>query len=333
MRIGKREIKVHRTLNYTIASFLLIYLMAHTMLDIADQLALLTVHVKKQPENGCNGHPELCNRRYSNITQIATHDSAFVGVLPASNQNVDVPTQLDAGIRFLQAQTHQNMFGKLSLCHTSCVMKDAGLLKDHLEVVRKWLDKHPKEVVTFLLTNGDNLNVTDFDEPFQKSGITKYAYVPPTNNTSLDSWPTLGEMIAQGTRFVAFLDYGANPNKVPYISDEWTYFWETAFDTIDPSFSQCALDRPAELKKSVKQAQHIAQRMYIMNHFLDTMFLGIEIPDRRDATKTNALKGRGSIGAQAQLCIGMHGRPPSAILVDYFDKGKVIEAQNMLNGI
>lgn len=56
------------------------------------------------------------------------------------------------------------------------------------------------------------------------------------------------------------------------------------------------------------------------------------VPDRRDAKKTNAWIGKGSIGEQAERCMGMHGRAPNAVLVDYFDRGQVLEAQDRLNG-
>ncbi|KAI4174751.1 MAG: hypothetical protein LQ343_002122 [Gyalolechia ehrenbergii] len=302
------------------------------MLDIVDQLTRATTHIKTQPQIGCNGHQELCNRKYSNITHIATHDAPFVGVLPMENQNVDIPTQLDAGIRFLQAQVHRNAFGKLSLCHTSCLMKDTGLVKDYLKVIKQWLDNHPQEVVTILLTNGDHLNATDFDKAFQQSGIIPYAYIPHSDpkKWTLDSWPTLGELIAANTRLIAFLDYGADQPKIPYLLNEFSYFWETPYDTLDPWFAQCKIDRPKGLDKFPAV---VAQRMYIMNHFLDTKVLNMAVPDRRDAKRTNAWVGKGSIGEQAERCIGMYGRAPAAVLVDYFDRGQVFKAQDRLNGL
>ena len=55
-----------------------------------------------QPTNTvpCNGFPEFCSRKYSNITHVAAHNSPFVrpGNL-ASNQMLDVETQLNDGIR------------------------------------------------------------------------------------------------------------------------------------------------------------------------------------------------------------------------------------------
>lgn len=53
--------------------------------------------VNTQP---CNGYPELCARKYSNITMVAAHNSPFIkqGNV-AANQVLDVTTQLNDGIR------------------------------------------------------------------------------------------------------------------------------------------------------------------------------------------------------------------------------------------
>lgn len=69
-----------------------------------------------------------------------------------------------------------------------------------------------------------------------------------------------------------------------------------------------------------------------MNHFLDTKVWGMEVPDRRDAARTNAYRGKGGIGEQAERCAGLHGKAPAAVLVDYFDRGEVFKAQDALNG-
>ena len=272
----------------------------------------------------CNGHAELCSRSYSNITSIGTHDSAFVGELPQDNQDVSLEAQLDAGIRFLQAQTHKNLLGTLQLCHTSCFEEDAGDLETYLSTVKSWLDANPNEVLTILLVNGDNVPVSMFDDAYTSSGLKSYAYTPPTSPLAIDAWPTLQEMITAGTRLVAFLDAGANPS-VPYILDEFTYFFETPYDTTDPSFPECTLDRPPGATPD--------GRMYIVNHFLDLDIAGIDIPDRMALNTTNAATGVGSIGAQADLCIGLYGRAPWGVLVDFFDQGNVFAAQNTLNEV
>ena len=331
MRIRNTEVRLRILFNYTLLLLSCIAILTSAILNLMEQITPMLVHLHPQAETGCNGHPQLCDRKYSNITQIATHDSAFVGILPTDDQDVDIASQLDAGIRFLQAQTHRNVFGTLSLCHTSCFLKDAGSVRAYLDVIKKWLDEHPGEVVTLLLTNGDNVPVSEFDDVFIKSGIQQYAYIPaPSHDPEvLDSWPTLAELIGNGTRLVAFLDYGAM-DTVPYILPEFRYFWETPFDMTDPSFPQCVIDRPGGVVENPELAD---QRMYIVNHYLDTEMMGMDVPDRRDARKTNAVSGGESIGAQIDLCQRQHGRAPKGILVDYFEKGEVFKVQNALNGL
>ena len=70
-----------------------------------------------------------------------------------------------------------------------------------------------------------------------------------------------------------------------------------------------------------------------MNHFLDVDIFGIDIPDELAASKTNAATGTGSIGAQVSICVGLYGRYPNVVLVDYFDQGDPLVAQNTMNGV
>ncbi|KAN0108491.1 PLC-like phosphodiesterase [Hyaloscypha variabilis] len=269
----------------------------------------------------CNGNPALCGRLYSNVTQIGTHDSAFVGILPTDNQYESLTSQLDAGIRFLQGQTHIKN-SALEMCHTTCTEEDAGTLVSYLTTITTWMAANPNEVVTLLLTNGDSASVSLFGAAMASSGLSAYAYTPPSQLAIAD-WPTLQELIDNDTRLVMFLDYGADTATVPYILDEFSYFFETAYDVTDPTFSSCALNRPP--------GSSGAGLMMIVNHFLDLDIFGILIPDNLADAQTNAATGTGSIGAQADLCITTWGRSPNLILVDDFNIGDVFTAQNTLN--
>lgn len=69
--------------------------------------------VNTQP---CNGYPELCTRKYSNITMVAAHNSPFIkpGNV-AANQVLDVTTQLNDGIRMCMC-----IFCGLLMCICVC---------------------------------------------------------------------------------------------------------------------------------------------------------------------------------------------------------------------
>lgn len=158
-------------------------------------------------ETLCNKRAEYCDRRYSDISFIGAHNSPFVGPLPQHNQDIEVKQQLDLGIRFLQGQTHVNDDGVLSMCHSSCILEDAGSLQSFLETVKGWMDKNTDEVVTLLITNGDRLDISEFDDAFSAAGIKDHIFVPPSSPKPLpiEEWPTLGEFIKSGKRLIVFI--------------------------------------------------------------------------------------------------------------------------------
>lgn len=151
----------------------------------------------------CNGYDELCTRKYSNIVQVGAHDSGFVGKSLADDQRVSVSKQLDAGVRFLEAQTHDKN-GAIELCHTFCLERDAGPLDGYLGELSKWMKSNPNEVVTLLLTNQDNIALDKFDKAIDKAGLKSLVFHPKGNLAKSD-WPTLGSMIKAGSRLVVFM--------------------------------------------------------------------------------------------------------------------------------
>lgn len=66
------------------------------------------------------------------------------------------------------------------------------------------MDDNPNEVITLLLTNGDGVAINQWGDDFVSSGISEYAF-SPTGTLSIDEWPTLSELIADGTRLITFL--------------------------------------------------------------------------------------------------------------------------------
>lgn len=222
----------------------------------------------------------------------------------------------------------------IQLCHTKCSLRDAGPLLDYLTTVNEWMNANPNEVVTILLTNPDGATASAFGAVMQASGLSTWAYSPGSKLT-MTQWPTLQTMISNGDRLVMFLgesvltshfplpsdlltrttkDYEADTASVPYILDEFAYFFETAYDETDSSFPSCVLDRPSNSNGS--------GLMMLVNHYLDLSLFGILIPNAFLLPQTNAATGKGSVGAQADLCLQTWGRVPNVILVDFFSAGE-----------
>ncbi|PPQ97679.1 hypothetical protein CVT26_001862, partial [Gymnopilus dilepis] len=280
----------------------------------------------------CNGHAELCDRKYGNVTFLGSHDSfAFSGnpFALARTQEVDLLTQLGDGVRLLQAQSHMNN-GKLHFCHGTCGLFDGGSVEDYLTKVKYFLDRHPNEVMTLIFTNPENQNVSKVWKPiFDKTGITDMAYVPPQAVMSRDDWPTLGEMISSGKRVVVFLDKGAETRTDPavdFILPQFQMVWEDVYDPTNAAFP-CKVDRTAgPLAPS--------QQLSLINHNLNANIFpigrGILIPDRLNSPKTNSVN---SILMHAGHCASyVQERNPNFVLLDYVNVGQGLEAVNRLNG-
>ncbi|CAF3563584.1 hypothetical protein HYE67_010950 [Fusarium culmorum] len=298
-----------------------------------------TTATKAKPTNTqpCNNYVELCKRKYGNITMVGCHNSPFVRPgNSGSNQELQVETQLDDGVRFLQAQIQFPANSSVPhFCHSTCDLLDAGPITDWLTRVRKWVDSHPYDVVTILLGNG-NYSHPDLYVPYiQESGILKYVYQAPYLPMSLEDWPTLESMIVRGKRVIMFIDYVSDQKKYPWLLDEFTQMWETPFDPLNREFP-CTVQRPPNL--SDKSAKN---RLYLMNHNLNAEFnvFGAEIlvPAVALLNETNSDKGYGSLGLAANNCRSDWGRAPNILNVDYYNygnfPGSVFEVAAQMNNV
>jgi len=263
------------------------------------------------------------------VSYVGAHDSyAVSSTNVAANQDYDVTQQLTDGIRLLQVQCLSQSDG-IHVCHSSCLLFDGGLLQTYLGKVVTWLNSNPNEVVSILMVNIDDLPASSYASVFVAAGLDKFAYSPPTPTMEATAWPSLGDMIDNGTRVVAFLDNGADATQATYLIDEFSNVWETAYDVTDPSFD-CNVNRTAPA----------TGKMYLINHFLDTVtnFLGAAnslVPDKAELLTTNAVSGAGSLGAQADECAAQWGAWPNFLLVDFYDwgNGSVFEVAATLNDV
>lgn len=274
----------------------------------------------------CNGHAELCSRSYGNVTFVGAHDSFAYSTDPAAvsrDQMVDIPYQLQDGIRLLQAQSHW-WNGALHFCHTSCLLYDGGPVLNYLNKVKSFLDKNPNEVLTLLFTNPENQSVLTVWKPiFDQAGLTPMIYVPPNVPAKVTDWPTLGDMIDSGKRLVVFLDSGANTTAVNFILPEFSMIWETPFGVTDSSFP-CSVNR---IQGPLSTTDH----MYMINHSLNKDVFGIVVSDPVDAPTTNGVT---SILNNAYKCVPYAGgRNPNFLLLDFVNQGNAFHAADILNGL
>ncbi|KAF8881667.1 PLC-like phosphodiesterase [Gymnopilus junonius] len=272
------------------------------------------------PATVCNGHAELCGRSYSNVTVVGAHDSFAFSSDPfalARDQEVDIPSQLNLGVRLLQAQSHVFL------------LFDGGTVESYLATVKSWLDANPNEVLTFLFTNPEGQSVSTVWKPaFDAAGITPLAYIPPSVPVKNSDWPTLGELIDSGTRVVVFMDAGADTSSVPFILPEFEMIWETPFSVTDATFP-CSVDRTSG---PLATSDH----SYLINHSLNKNIIpigsGVIVSDPLDAPTTNSVS---SIQANVDGCVPLSGanRNPQFLLLDFVNIGQGFQAADILNGV
>ncbi|CAK5265971.1 unnamed protein product [Mycena citricolor] len=301
-----------------------------TLILASVTLALAAV-VPKKRATVCNGHAELCDRLYSNVTYIGAHDSFAFSKDPlalARDQEIDIPSQLALGVRLLQAQSHIDN-GVLKFCHTSCTLFDGGSVQDYLTKVKTFLDANPNEVLTLIFTNPDGADLqTQWKPAFDNAGISDLAFVPPSLPVKQADWPTLGQMIDSGKRVVVFLDAGADgANPVDFILPEFPMIWETPFSVTDKTFP-CSIDR-------IAGPLGAADHMYMINHSFNVNILpfggGVIVSDPLDAPTTNSVD---SILANAAGCNALgSGRAPNFVLLDFVNLGQGFAAADKLNGL
>jgi hypothetical protein len=190
----------------------------------------------------------------------------------------------------------------LYYCHTSCDILNTGTVVSQLKIIAEWVATHPYDVVTVLIGNGDLVDVGEYVQPIEDSGLAQYAYTPPKFPMALGDWPTLGEILITQKRVIIFMDYNANQTQVPWILDEFSQMSETTYSPTDASFP-CTIQRPPGLSNDT-----IKDRLYMANHNLnaEVSLLGFSmlVPNTVQLNTTNGVSGAGSLGAMAATCQG-----------------------------
>lgn len=288
----------------------------------------------------CNNSPDLCSRAYNNITHMGAHDAAFLRDAStdnsaAGNQYYNATVALSAGIRLLSAQVH-NESGTLRLCHTTCELLDAGSLIDWLAKIKYWLDGNANEVVTLVLVNSDDQDVSVFGEAFTSSNISAYGYTPDGSTAASTTWPTLQSMIDADTRLVTFIAAINASDTYPYLLNEWDYVFETAYEITDFTTFNCSLDRPTSLAGTTAAEAVAEGYLPFMNHFLyKSITSSAMLPnvDAIDTTNSANATTPGALAFEAAQCLEEWGTSPVFALVDFYSVGPAVDTADEINGI
>jgi hypothetical protein len=127
-----------------------------------------------EPTLTCNGHEELCDRRFDQVSFAMTHNAmsnAEAGwLLP--NQNFGITRQLGDGIRGMMLDTYDEE-GELLLCHAYCSLGSQPLV-DGLAEIAAFLSANPHEVLSIIFEN--YITHAQTAEAFEQTGLIDFVY-------------------------------------------------------------------------------------------------------------------------------------------------------------
>ncbi|KAF4588352.1 hypothetical protein EYR38_010320 [Pleurotus pulmonarius] len=283
----------------------------------------------------CNGHAELCNRSFGNVTFFGSHDSfafttdPFVLARDQEHKLICAMELCTSAIPVRIIFYDRRCLRSFQYRTVGCILFDGGTVEDYLKKVKAFLDANPNEVITLIFTNPEGVSIPNVWKPaFDNSGITPLAFIPPSIPMKASDWPTLGQLIDSGKRVVVFLDAGADgQGSGNFILPEFPMIWETPFSQTDPSFP-CRVDR---IQGPLSTEDH----MYMINHSLNVNILpigdGVLVSDPVDAPVTNGVT---SIVNHASGCAQFAaGRAPNFVLLDYVNIGQGKQAVDILNRV
>ncbi|AKH85909.1 membrane protein [Streptomyces sp. CNQ-509] len=292
-----------------------------------------------ESDRRCNGREELCELRYDEVAQLASHNAMATSQdrFIAPLQDPSITGQLNDGVRALLIDTHRwetppEITDRLAesdftptmqrqirsvlntvdpprkgewLCHAVC-RGGALPLVPELQKIGDWLEQNPSDVVTLVVQDG--ISGADTRTAMRQAGLEDLAFTPADDPD--EPWPTLGEMIDEDRRLVVFAEKADGP--APWYRNFYRYGMETPFAFRTPEDMTCTANRGGEDKQ-----------LFLMNHFITNSG-----GSRLDAGRINA---RDFVLDRARECERVRGRPVNLVAVDYATIGDARGAVKVLN--
>jgi hypothetical protein len=257
-----------------------------------------------QPGDPCQGHIELCDRRYDELAYPTAHNAmandedGFV----RPNQAFGLTRQLDDGIRAVMLDTHYDE-DLAYLCHGLCELGKKPLASG-LGEITAFVEAHPGEVVSIVFES--DVSEADTEAAMRDSGLLAYARVKEKGTP----WPTLAEMLKSGQRVVVFTDDDART--LPWYLYLWDFAGETPFDFRAVEDFSCAQGRGS-----------VENGLFILHHYLTRV---TALPSSAEMVNHNPL-----FLSRAQACQAERGHLPNFVTVDFYSIGDLFPVAGTLN--
>ncbi|MCF8465609.1 MAG: phosphatidylinositol-specific phospholipase C domain-containing protein, partial [Flavobacteriales bacterium] len=259
----------------------------------------------------CNGHSELCDKRFNQVAYLTTHNAFNAGddgfTLP--NQTHGLTQQLAEGVRALMLDVYDE--GGVATVYHGFSFLGTATLETNLTEIKDFLDANPNEVVCILFETYISANMMD-------TAMTQVGLKPMLHAQVLgEPWPTLQEMIEANKRLVFFSDHNNAQQGQDWYHYMWDFAVETDFDNNAQTDFSCAFNRG-----------QATNDLFILNHFLtDATFSTGVIEQAQLINQFDNFYNR-IIGCQAE-----HQKFVNFPTVDFYEVGQTLQVVDSVNGV
>ncbi len=255
----------------------------------------------------CNGAPELCDRRYDEVTYPTTHNamSAAAEGWIHTDQRYGIARQLRDGIRALMLDVH-NFGGEPYLCHGGACATGKRKLVDGLRDIARFMRQNPDEVVTIIFE--PYVDAVQIRDALVTVGLDRQLHVQDPSQP----FPTLRQLITAQHRLVVFTEHGGGA--FPWFHDVWQYAWDTNWEFYAPEEMNCNANRG-----------NVHNPLFIFNNIMVT-------DDDAEAFAQRINVNPFLLG-RAQECQEVSGKRANFVTVDYYDVGDLFSVVRTLNGL
>jgi len=259
----------------------------------------------------CNGHLELCAKRYNEVAYLTTHNAfnTHQDHFLYPNQSFSITRQLTDGVRALMIDVYEKD-GIPIVYHGYSILGSAPL-SSNLNEISDFLKHNPNEVVTIIFEC--YVSATVIEQALQNAGLLSMVYTKASNTL----WPTLQELIDTNKRLLIFSDKKDASPAQKWYHYVWNYAVETSFSAVDTS----------DLKSTFNRGNP-TNDLFILNHFLVSKTFGTGSRSNAKMANSNPF-----MEDRINICRSETGKFPNFITVDFYDIGDGMENVNTLNQV
>jgi Phosphatidylinositol-specific phospholipase C, X domain len=263
--------------------------------------------------DACNGHPELCDRRFDSVAFATTHNSYNYEIgfsqFFAPNQDFDVARQLRDGVRALMLDVYDES-GELVVYH-GFALTGSEPLSVPLEHLHEFLDSNSREIVSIIFeTTVDGNTISN---ALTDAGLIDYVHTQSTGAP----WPTLSNMIESGKRLVIFTENQALAGTPPWFHYAWGNIFDTPYDFGSQADFSCDINRG-----------NSGNALFLVNHWVSLPIVGTGIKD-----SAAVVNDEGVLWPRVQNCMAQNGHIANFVAVDFYRQGDLFRVVDSINGI